>query len=402
MVTDLDLFKLRVAYSTSGQTAGLLPYNIDPRFQAVTTTGGGYGYSFTGNNFELNPQFTRSLEYGFEVAMFKNRLGVNFTMYNNKTTDQIFFPRVSYGTGFILKYFNGGDIQNKGMEVQLTGTPVRTKDFEWNVVVNFDRFRNKVLKLNSGPGGYYDSDTWVYGSLRSQTAPGQSIYVLYGNSFATNNKGDLLINPASGLPSTQGSFVPVADRAPDFAVGVQNTVTYKGLSLSFNLDMRRGGDIFNGTEMALYRNGISTRTLDRETPRVIKGVLKDGLENTDHPTPNNIVIIPYYRNDYYQSTTASTAGIVEGDFVEKDVDWIRLRDITLSYRLTANVVKKMRIKSASIFVTATDLFMITNYSGADPSVSANNPSTGGIGGIGIDYGSVSTPRTLSAGVRLSF
>jgi hypothetical protein len=197
-------------------------------------------------------------------------------------------------------------------------------------------------------------------------------------------------------------FVPVGDRAPDFSIGIQNSFRYKGFGLSFNLDIRKGGDIFNGTEMALYRNGLSVRTLDRETPRVIKGVLRDGLENTANPTRNNIVVVPYYRNDYYQSTTSTSAGFVEADFIEKDINWMRMRDMTLSYRFTNDLIKRVRMKSATIFVTATDLFLITNYTGADPSVSSNNPSTGGIGGMGIDYGVIATPRTINAGLRVSF
>jgi ferric enterobactin receptor len=406
--TWVDLLKLRTSYSTAGQVAGLLPYNIDPSFQATTTTGGGYAYRFTGNNFKLKPQYTQNFEYGFEASLFKRRFGANMSIYRNRTKDQIFFPRVSYGAGFILKYFNGGTTQNKGIEIQLTGTPVRSKNFSWDVVTNFDHFKNKVLKLNAGPGGYYDSDTWVYGNLRSQTSPGGSIYSLWGTAFAKNNKGDILISPTSGLPVTTAAlgnnylFVPVGDRAPDFQMGVQNTFTYKTLSLSFNLDIRKGGDIFNGTEMALYRNGLSTRTLDRETPRVIKGVLRDGLENTDHPTVNTIIVTPFFRNDYYQSTSSTSAGFVEADFIEKDINWLRLRDISLSYRFSANILKKLRIRSLSVYVTATDLFLVTNYTGADPAVNTNNSSTGGIGGMGIDYGSISTPRTISTGLRISF
>lgn len=406
----IDLLKLRASYSTSGQTAGLLPYNIDPTFQAVTTTGGGYAYGFTGNNFDLKPQFTKSFEYGLEGSFFKKRLGINLSIYNNKTTDQIFVPRVSYGAGFILKFFNGGDVQNKGVELQLTGTPVKTKNVTWDITFNYDHFRNKVLKINAGPGGYYESDTWVYGNLRTQTSPGKSIYSLYGTAFAKNDKGQLLISPTTGLPITTAAapfnqlFVPVGDRAPDFSMAVINSISYKTFTLAFNLDIRKGGDIFNGTEMALYRNGLSVRTVDRENPRIIQGVLNDGLQNTANPTPNNIVIIPYFRNDFYQGVLggASGQGFVEADFIEKDIKWLRMRDMTLSYKLHADVVKRFRIKSASFFITATDLFMITNYSGADPSVNTNNSSAGGIGGMGIDYGSISTPRAINTGIRISF
>ena len=407
-VSWVNLLKLRASYSTAGQVAGLLPYNIDPSFQATTTTGGGYNYRFTGNNFQLKPQYTQNFEYGFEASLFKRRLGANVSVYRNRTKDQIFFPRVSYGAGFILKYFNGGTTQNKGYEIQLTGTPVQNTNFTWDVTVNFDHFKNEVLKLNAGPGGYYDSDTWVYGNLRSQTSVGSSIYSLWGTAFARNDKGDILISPTTGLPITTAAlgsdflFVPVGDRTPDFQMGIQNSFTYKTFTVSFNLDIRKGGDIFNGTEMALYRNGLSTRTLDRETPRIIKGVLRDGLENTANPTPNTIVVTPFYRNDYYQSTASTSAGFVEADFVEKDVNWVRMRDITFAYRFAPNLVKRLRIRSMSFYVTATDLFLLTNYSGADPSVNANNASNGGIGGMGIDYGVVATPRTVSTGLRISF
>jgi hypothetical protein len=323
-----------------------------------------------------------------------------------KINDQIFFPRVSYGAGFVLKYFNGGDVQNKGVEIQLTGTPVKTKNVTWDLTFNFDHFENTVLKINAGPGGYYESDTWVYGNLRTQTSPGKSIYSLYGTAFAKNDKGQLLISPTTGLPVTTSNFgqpfVFVGDRAPDFSIGILNSLSYKTFTLSFNIDIRKGGDIFNGTEMALYRNGLSTRTLDRETPRIIEGVLNDGLQNTANPTPNNIIITPYFRNDFYQSTAAGGAGFVEADFVEKNIKWLRMRDLTLSYKLHADVVKRFRIKSASFFITATDLFLITNYAGADPSVNSNTASAGGIGGMGIDYGSISAPRAINTGIRISF
>jgi ferric enterobactin receptor len=409
----IDLLKLRVSYATSGQTAGLQAYSIDPRFAQATTTGGGYAYSVTGNNFNLKPQFTKNLEYGLEFNLFKKRLSGSGVVYRNRTTDQIFFPRVSYPSGFILKYFNGGTVENKGLELSLTGAIIKNKKLNWDITVNYDQFRNKIKKLNVGPGGYYDSDTWVYGSLRGQAGPGESIYSLYGTALARNEKGQILINPATGLPVTTAAlpttpqyptgqaFVYLGNRAPKFSMGVQNNFTFKGFNLSFNLDIRKGGAIFNGTELVLYRLGLSKRTLDRETPRVIQGVLRDGLENTANPTLNNIVIIPQYRNDYYNSATVTSAGFVEGDFVE-DVSWIRLRDISFSYRFTSGLLKKMRLKSASFYVTATDLFLITNYSGADPTVSANNASLGGVGGAGIDYGRVSTPRAVSTGLRISF
>ncbi|MEN9567457.1 MAG: hypothetical protein RLZZ69_2653, partial [Cyanobacteriota bacterium] len=99
------------------------------------------------------------------------------------------------------------------------------------------------------------------------------------------------------------------------------------------------------------------RTLDRETPRIIKGVLKDGLENTANPTPNNVVTTPFFNSNFYR------LGSTSEDFIEKNIHWVRLRDISLSYRLPEKFIKKQRVfKGASVFLTGTDLFIITNYS----------------------------------------
>ena len=143
---------------------------------------------------------------------------------------------------------------------------------------------------------------------------------------------------------------------------------------------------------------MSLRTLDRETPRIIKGVLADGLQNTANPTPNNILITPLFRSDFY------SAGVATEDFIEKDINWVRLRDVSLSYKLPTKFIKKQKvIKGASFTITGTDLFILTNYSGADPSSNANNGSTrGGIGGIGMDFGNVPTPRGLNLALNINF
>jgi hypothetical protein len=212
----------------------------------------------------------------------------------------------------------------------------------------------------------------------------------------------VLISPTTGLPVRDDNFITVGDRQPDFQFGFINKISYKSFNLSFNLDVRKGGDVFNGTEMFLYTTGYSTKTLNRETPVVLNGVLQDGLENTDHPTKNSISITPNSNSDFYYSTAAGTATATEEDFVES-VDWVRLRDITLSYTLSPDMLKSVRfIKSATVFVTGTDLFMITNYSGADPSVNANTASNRGYGGTGIDFGSISVPRAINFGVSIKF
>jgi hypothetical protein len=216
---------------------------------------------------------------------------------------------------------------------------------------------------------------------------------LTGLFYLRNDRGDLLISPTTGLPLRSTVFIDAGyDRQPDFTIGLSNTLNYKRVSLDFLVDIRKGGDVFNGTEHFLTARGLAMRTLDRNEPRVIEGVLRDGLENTDNPTVNNIVIVPAVQTGYY-------TGISEELFIEKDINWVRLKDVTLRYQLPEGL---LIARNASIFFTATDLFMATNYSGMDPIVNGNSAAVGGSGGIGIDYGNFAMPIGFNVGVRMGF
>ena len=403
--SDLNVFKnipwltygkARASYASTGKGPSV-PYIIDQSFDPQLSTGGGYAFGVTGNNINLQPEFTRTFEFGGEFRFFNDRLGIDIARYSQKSKDQILAARASYGTGWVIKWFNGGLVENRGIEIQLTGTPVKTPDFKWDATVNFDRNVGQVLEMPEDLPTYYDSDTWVFGNLRSQLYKGAFTSNLSGYNYKRNKNGELIINPQNGLPARGPDFEVVGDRQPDFKIGFINNFRYKNFTLSMNIDIRRGGDVFNGNEYMLFITGLSKRTLDREKSVVIKGVLQDGLENSDKPTANNIAITPYYKNEYF-----ATDQLSEADFIER-VNWVRLRDITFTYSLPSSLLKRQKlVKNASFFVTGTDLFIITNYSGADPSVNANTAYARGYGGSGIDYGSIATPRAFNCGIRVQF
>ena len=393
----LSLGKLRASYATTGK-GPTVPYVIDYSYQSVSSTGGGFQLGVTANNLKLQPEFSKNMEIGAEFKFFKNRLGIDVAYFDNRTTDNIYAQRLSYATGGILKWVNGGSVSARGWEIQLTAKPIETKNFSWNATINFDKARTRITGLPADVPFYYDSDTWVFGNARSQVVVGQSLGTLGGYSFQKNKDGKLLIAPTTGLPIPQNtSFEQIADRVPDFKMGIINSFTYKDWFLNFNLDLRKGGDVFNAMQMMMTINGISKRTMDREQPRVITGVLQDGLENTDNPTPNNIALTPYFRSNYYNGVFA------ESDYIE-NVNWLRMRDMTIGYQLPAKLLKRQKVfKSASVYVTATDVFLITNYSGMDPNVNALNAAASkGYGGAGIDWGAIPSPRTFNIGFKLNF
>ena len=391
----LSYGKIRASYAEAANIPS--PYSAEPVFTSQLTTNGGYAYGVTGANPNLIPEFRKSVEFGTELKFFNDRLGLDVTVYSTKTIDPILKNmRLSYGTGFVLTSANFGDLRNEGLEITLNATPVKTANFSWDLSANFNKTRSELLNLPKAVTEYYLSDTWLYNNVRGGVKVGGALTTITAVDYLRNNAGQILIDPSTGYPLKNPNFVVAGDRNPDFVLGFQNTFKYKNVSLSVLLDIRKGGDIFNGTEFWMYQNGISTKTLDREQPRVVQGVLRDGLENSATPTQNNIMVTPYLQNEYYRS------GAVDADFIEKDVNWLRMRDITLSYRLPSETLKKTAIRSLSFNITMTDAFMITNYTGADPAVNGLNASAGGAGGVGFDFGTVSTPRGLNMGVKLGF
>ncbi len=382
--------KLRAAYAEVGRDAR--PYAYRSALEAKTTGYGGYGYGFTGPNPSLRPEFAKSYELGSEMSFLDDRLGLDVTVYRKTTTDQIVNDvRASYATGFVLFNLNGASTRNQGLEVTLRGTPVRRSAFSWDVLANFESARGKVLKLPNDFPEAYVSDTWLYGNVRNGVAPGLSTMSLTGLYYLRNTAGQLLIDPASGLPLRSTTFINAGyDRQPKYTVGISNNLRYNRVGLDFLVDLRRGGDVFNATQHYLTQRGLSMQTLDRESPRVIAGVLRDGKENSANPTANTIVIIPSTQTLYYQN-------ISEELFIEKNINWVRIRDVTLSYTLPDRY-----LNGARLFVTATDPALWTNYSGLDPIVNGNTAAVGGSGAAGIDYGNFPMPRGINLGLKVGF
>ncbi|HSD33341.1 MAG TPA: SusC/RagA family TonB-linked outer membrane protein [Gemmatimonadales bacterium] len=387
--------KLRAAYAEAGKDA--LPYSYRPALQNKTTSYGGYGYNFWGPNLNLRPEFARSVEGGVELGFLDDRIGVDITAYRKVTTDQIIQNiRGSYGTGFVLFNVNGGKTRSRGVEATLRGTPIQKRQFSWDFSANFAASGSILLSLPRDLPESYVSDTWLYGNVRAGTRPGLSTMALTGTFYLRNNQGQLLIDPTSGLPVRSADFIDAGyDRQPDYTIGLGNTLRYKRWTLDFLFDIRRGGDVFDATSHYLTVRGLTMRTLDREEPRVIPGVLRDGKENTANPTRNTIVVIPAVQPAFY-------TGMSEELFIERDINWMRLRDVQISYELPRAALRFLRAREASLYLRGTDLFLITNYTGLDPIVNGNTAAVGGSGGVGIDYGNFPVPRGFNFGVKVGF
>lgn len=391
----LDYWKLRASRATTARLNG--PYSNQAVFVDNFASGGGYSYGFTNNNPDLLPETQQTFELGTEMRFLASRINFDITYYNTLNTNQIAEGyRASYGTGFVLNTQNAASTRNTGIEIVMDVTPVRSVDWNWNIRFNFNKMWNKVIDIPASLTEYYLADSWLYNNARGGLMRGGPTTSITGFHYMRNNRGDILINPTTGLPVVEGTFTVIGDRNPDFTLGTINSVRYKNWNLSFLWDLKVGGDIFNATDMYLTLQGKSARTADRKTPRVVEGVLQDGLQNSDNPTPNTIVVTPYYQQAYYTTMPPE-------EFIERDINWFRLRDITLSYNVGSRLLQRLRgFRTLSVFATANDLILITNYSGSDPALNGNTAGSRGVGAFGFDYGSLPTPVSVNVGLRANF
>jgi TonB-linked SusC/RagA family outer membrane protein len=389
----LNYWKIRT--SLAGTARLNSPYSTQSVFVNNFASGGGFSYGFFNNSPDLAPERQSTYELGTEFRLFKSRLNLDLTYYNTLNKGQIIQAfRLSYGTGFVLNTQNAASTRNRGIEIAIDYDILKRKNFSWNMRTNFNKMYNKVIGMPRNVAEYYIADTWLYGNARGGLVLGGPTTSITATSYSRNAAGQILINPLTGLPLTTGGVFQVAgDRNPDFTTGWLNTFRWKSWKLSMLWDLKVGGDIYNGTNRFLTLVGKSKLTADRYTPRVIEGVLNDGLQNSATPTRNTIAVIPAYNNQYYST-------MPEEAFIEKDVNWFRLRDLTLSYTFPKSLIKG--IKSLSFFITGNDLFLLTNYSGADPAVNGNTAGTPGVGAFGFDYGTLPSPVQANFGLRASF
>ncbi len=380
--------KIRASVAQVGKDAP--PHKTRPALDEFTGTGGGFQVNVYGANENIVPETTTSYEAGFDLRFLANRLSLDFTYYNVRSKNQIVSPRLSYVSGYILQLINAGEIENRGVELMLNGALVKKQNFQWDLIANFSLNRNKVLSLPGGFDEFYLSDTWLYGNARGGYIRGESFYTITGYSWLRNDDNQLVINTSDnpGYPALNTTFHVIGNRQPDFTLGLTNNFTYKGFNLSFLWDIRKGGDIFNGTARSLTYYGLTEQTANRGETTVFQGVTEDGAVNTQEVALDQ---------DYYRSAT----GRIEANFIEKDINWFRLRDISLSYNLPIRLLENTFVEAFQVHASANNLILITNYSGPDPDINGLNASARGSNAAGFDYFAIPNPVVYSAGLKLT-
>jgi TonB-linked SusC/RagA family outer membrane protein len=407
--------KLRASYAQIGKDTD--PYRINTYYgSSVLSSTGQVLWTRQNSQGEqtLRPEKTTTLELGTELGFLNSRLGLDFTVYKLNSKDQIIPVSISPTTGFTQLYTNAGEIENKGIEVTLKGTPVNSKDFTWNINLNYSRNRNKVLSIKEGLTELVVGSQFGYAgsTVTMKYVPGYAVGNLYGSSYLryygnepddkVTLRTDLPLVIAStgsnaGFPVRDGTQRLLGNSQPKWIGGLENSFRYKSFSLSFLFDAQQGMKKYNqlGNFMAAF--GIAKYTENRDQTVVFEGVLPNGTPNTQvvyygqdvGPDGRNYGD-GYYRNIY--------RGVSE-NFVE-DASWVRLRNASLSYNLPNGIFKGTFIRDASVSLTGNNLLLFTDYSGFDPeSSSFNSGSIMGSGFAGFTY---PASRTFLFTVNVNF
>ncbi|PUZ27856.1 TonB-linked outer membrane protein, SusC/RagA family [Chitinophaga costaii] len=389
----LTFGKLRAAYTAIGNDAGA--YQTSTVFYKASV-GDGLGgtitvpfnnkNAFAINNVEgksdLKSESIKEFEVGLETKWLDNRIGLEIDYYRKKSTNLIFTTPVSASTGFNSSIINAGDIRNNGVEVTLDLTPIRTKDFTWNIHVNWAQNKGEIKELYPGV-----SEIQTGGFV----SPG--IYLIQGHSFGSI-KGTAFERDAKGrkLVDENGYYIPnpidtiIGETTPKWIGGLSTDLIYKNFTLSVTMDKRQGGDIMNLDQYYMTTAGVSPVTLNREGTTVLKGVTEDGKENTKPIATNQA----YYRG--------KGAGAFE-TFVQ-DGSFFKLRNVTLAYSFGQKVLGHSPIKNATFSLTGRNLYIhAPHFTGSDPELGLYGASSNAQG-----FYNYVTPssRSYNATLKLTF
>ncbi|OQP66217.1 SusC/RagA family protein [Niastella populi] len=415
LVRDIPLLsfgKVRASWAQVGKDAN--PYAtltyVNPPINIGSFTG--IGNQYTSGNPNLLPEIQNSWEVGGELRILNNRIGLDYTYYHSETKNQIASPRLSNASGYILKSINSGSVINKGMEVALSGKAIVQKDFGWDVMVNFSYNKGRLGSFLPGVTFFYPTDA-QFGTVRAASIPNGGYFLgMTGTTYLretdTDKKeipnGRYQVDPATGLYKLNTTNPIVGNREPSFIGGFNNTFRYKKLQLSFLLDFRKGGDIYNGTEYAMVLNGLSKRTLlnNRESVTVSGVNSVTGAEYTQTYNADQSYTIgstTYSGKNmiqrYWENYAANSMNFITS------VNWVKLRSASVSYDFTGLLKNKKIIKELSATAIGTNLITWTNYKGMDPEVSAAG-GTGGSGSTGIDYLGVPAIASFTFGINMTF
>lgn len=390
----LSFGKFRLNYAEVGNDAPFASirntFDLGNPFGSIPLTSA----NGTLKNAELKPENTVSIEAGVELNFFNNRVGLDLSVYKSNTFNQIIPVTVSGSTGSSSIFKNAGDVENRGIELALNTTPVKTGDFKWNLGITWAANRNEVIELFEDQTNLQLAN--VQGGVTINATVGEPYGAIWGSNYVYHTDGQPILydHPFGGVRYRRtGTPEVIGNVTPDWKGGILNNLSYKDFALSFLIDIQKGGDFFSLDTWYGYATGIYDITAgdnDKGNPvrlnpddgggLPIEGVLQatdgDGnylFDDDGNPISNGEVNTEYaYVSDVY-----NTFGYVVAPnaYHVHDASFVKLREVTLTYTLPSNLFENNFIGGIDLSLIGRNLWIIhknTEYSDPEDGLSAGS------------------------------
>lgn len=377
----LDYLKLRLNYANVGKDTD--PFQLRNTFQFSTLPNS----LTTPNqlaNANLKPERTDSYEFGLEAFLLNKRVTFDLSLYRTVSKDQIISSAISGASGFSSAVINAGEVENQGVEIVLNGAVVATKNFQWNVGVNFTRNRNKVIELVDGLESFIIAQGPDGNTVEAR--PGGRLGDIYGDTFLKSPDGQVVYE--NGLP-VNGGRGRVGNYNPDWMMGINTSIRFRNITASALLDIRRGGVIYSYTNVIGWESGILETSLPGRNGIIGQGVIDNG-DGTFRPNDVEVGAETYYYGIRPRNNAeANTYG----------ASYVKLRKVSIGYTIPASILGTKVFKSARISVEGNNLALWTEVPNIDPEAQALN---GGTLVPGFEVTQLPSARTLGFKVDLGF
>jgi len=379
-----------------------------------------FQYGTTLQSPDLTHENMSSFEVGAELNFLNNRIGLDVAYFYNENTDLLLFVPVAPTSGFANSYQNAASMLTEGSEWTLTATPVKWNGLQWDLMINFTKFRNPVTSLangvdNVGLGGFTVPS--------SRAVVGQEYRSIYGIDWARDDQGRILINDdptnahklGAPFPDDNQGQVPIGNFNPEWTANMTNTLTYKGIRFSFLIDIKKGGKIYNGTAFAMNFFGVHERTLSRDVTYLPNGeidfantpaeniIVYDGVLGHQDADGNPVTsgvqnTTPVVNDENWYEGYGSNFGGGPSFAAMENGGWVRLREISLAYTFPKSIIGDSWLKGLEVYFIGKNLWLNTPYTGIDPETSLLGSSNA----QGMDYFNMPGTKSYNFGLKLRF
>lgn len=386
----LPYLKVRGGWAKVGSTGALGPYSLQQAYDFRDNPFGSTGLLYNPqqlNNPNLISETTTGTEFGLDARFLDNRLRLDVTYYNQKSKDLIVPVEVSAASGYITALQNIGEMSNKGIELQLGATIVKTKDFSFEALINWAKNKNEVVSL----GGLEALNLGGQWNVSLQAREGMPYGVLLGPGFLRSPDGQIIHK--DGIPQIDPTFKILGDIQPDWTGGVTLNLKYKFVSFNTIIDGKKDGDIYSmTTTWGRYAGVLQETLLGRETGIVGTGVKNVGTDDAPQYVANDIVVrAETYNKAAYANSIAESSVF--------DASFIKLRQVMLSFDLPNKWFDKTIFHGASISVVGRNLAILhRNAPHIDPETGFSSKNSE----QGQEFGQLPSARSIGFNLNFNF